>query len=71
MKNADRWMISFSSRKTKAVIENGSLIQYIGTLTAFALMINATTWIDIDVSETYFKIKIKFLSEQVWKIFQE
>lgn len=34
-------------------------------------MINATTWIDIDVSETYFKIKIKFLSEQVWKIFQE
>lgn len=23
MKNADRWMISFSSRKTKAVIENG------------------------------------------------
>lgn len=34
-------------------------------------MINATTWIDIDVSETYFKIKIKFQSEQVWKIFQE
>ena len=34
-------------------------------------MINANTWIDFDASETYFENKIKFLSEQVWKIFQE